>query len=325
MDPQHPTDPRPETGPDASDPAYPHAVPSETAANLDADLDARATRCSRPCAPCCGAPPTPGRCPRTSPGGSRSPSRRPRSCGPATTSCSTSSASATPTPSTPSRRRTTSSSSPASPTVGHQDDNVVPLLRRRWPLIGVAAAIVAFLAIAGAVVVQQRSSNNGLAAIPPAGSTAGSAGSVHVQISNTAYTKDGLVAGAQTLIASPGPDASVGDAPSAGPLVTQSGAAACVERAGRLGRGSREHRPGHLRRAAGSHRRRPEVRLDLGVCGAARLRSTATRGSSRTPSRSRRASVARGGNNPADATVTAHESFGDGRYVGALGPPGHSI
>ena len=66
----------------------------------------------------------------------------------------------------------------------------MPLLqRRRWPLIGVAAAIVAFLAIAGAVVAQQRSTNNGLAAIPPAGSTAaGSAGSVHVQISNTAYT-----------------------------------------------------------------------------------------------------------------------------------------
>jgi hypothetical protein len=121
----------------------------------------------------------------------------------------------------------------------HDDDHddVVPLLRRRWPLVGVAAAGVALLALAGGVLLQQRSGNDGLAAIPPSGSTTGSAGSagsagsvgsVHVQVSNTDYTKDGLVAGAQALIASPGPDASVGDAPSAGPLVTQSGAAACV-------------------------------------------------------------------------------------------------
>jgi hypothetical protein len=47
-------------------------------------------------------------------------------------------------------------------------------------------------------------------------------------VSTTAYTKDNLVPGAQALLASPGPDASVGDAPSAGPLVTQAGAAACV-------------------------------------------------------------------------------------------------
>ena len=51
-------------------------------------------------------------------------------------------------------------------------------------------------------------------------------------MSSTAYTKDGLIAGAQTLIASPGPDASVGDAPSAGPLVTQAGAASCVNALG---------------------------------------------------------------------------------------------
>jgi hypothetical protein len=117
---------------------------------------------------------------------------------------------------------------------GHDsdDDNVVPLLRRRWPLIGVAAALVAFLALAGAVIVQQRGSNSGLAAIPAQGTAAGSAGSVHVQVSNTAYSKRDLVTGAQALIASPGPDASTGDAPSAGPLVTQAGAAACVQALG---------------------------------------------------------------------------------------------
>jgi hypothetical protein len=122
------------------------------------------------------------------------------------------------------------------PDAGHQDDNVVPLLRRRWPLVGVAAAVVALLAIGGAFVVQQRSATSGLAAISPqdstAGSSAGSAGSVHVQVSATDYSQDDLVTGAQTLIASPGPDASVGDAPSAGPLVTQSGAAACVSALG---------------------------------------------------------------------------------------------
>ena len=58
--------------------------------------------------------------------------------------------------------------------------------------------------------------------------TGGSAGSVHVQVSTTAYTKDVLATGAQTLLDSPGADASVGDAPSSGPLVTQAGAAACV-------------------------------------------------------------------------------------------------
>jgi len=110
------------------------------------------------------------------------------------------------------------------------DDTVVPLLRRRWPAIGAAAAAVAILAIGGAVAANQlRSGSGGLAAIPPQGATGGSAGSVHVQVSTTAYTKDSLVSGAQTLIASPGPDASVGDAPSAGPLVTQTGAAACVQ------------------------------------------------------------------------------------------------
>ncbi|HEY7989505.1 MAG TPA: hypothetical protein VIE19_09825 [Lapillicoccus sp.] len=113
------------------------------------------------------------------------------------------------------------------------DDRVVPLPRRRWPLIGAVAAGVALLAIAAAVVANQsRSGDNGLATIPPGGSTGGSAGSVHIQVSSTAYAKDSLVAGAQTLITSPGPDASVGDAPSAGPLVTQAGAAACVNALG---------------------------------------------------------------------------------------------
>jgi hypothetical protein len=109
---------------------------------------------------------------------------------------------------------------------GHR--TVVPFGRRRWPLVGVAAAGVAVLAIAGAVVVNQTRSGSGLATLPPQGGTGGSAGSVHVQVSTTAYTKDGLVTGAQTLMDSPGPDASVGDAPSSGPLVTQAGAAACV-------------------------------------------------------------------------------------------------
>ena len=111
-----------------------------------------------------------------------------------------------------------------------QPDNVAPFGRSRWPVIAAAAAVVAVLAIGGAVVANQfRGGSGGLASIPPQGSTGGAAGSVHVQVSNTAYTKDSLVSGAQTLIASPGPDASVGDAPSAGPLVTQAGAAACVQ------------------------------------------------------------------------------------------------
>jgi hypothetical protein len=122
---------------------------------------------------------------------------------------------------------------------GHREDEdsspgrrtVVPFARRRWPMVGVAAAGVAVLAIAGAVVVNQTRSGSGLAAIPPPG-TGGSAGSVHVQVSTTAYSKDGLAAGAQALLDSPGPDASVGDAPSSGPLVTQAGAAACVSALG---------------------------------------------------------------------------------------------
>jgi hypothetical protein len=104
----------------------------------------------------------------------------------------------------------------------------VPFVRRRWPMVGVAAAGVAVLAIAGAVAVNQTRSGSGLASIPAQNGTGGSAGSVHVQVSTTAYTKDGIVTGAQTLLDSPGPDASVGDAPSSGPLVTQAGAAACV-------------------------------------------------------------------------------------------------
>jgi hypothetical protein len=105
---------------------------------------------------------------------------------------------------------------------------VVPFVRRRWPMVGVAAAGVTVLAIAGAVAVNQTRSGSGLASIPAQNGTGGSAGSVHVQVSTTAYTKDGIVTGAQTLLDSPGPDASVGDAPSSGPLVTQAGAAACV-------------------------------------------------------------------------------------------------
>lgn len=108
------------------------------------------------------------------------------------------------------------------------EPTVVPFVRRRWPMVGVAAAGVAVLAIAGAVAVNQTRSGPGLASIPAQNGTGGSAGSVHVQVSTTAYTKDGIVTGAQTLLDSPGPDASVGDAPSSGPLVTQAGAAACV-------------------------------------------------------------------------------------------------
>lgn len=116
---------------------------------------------------------------------------------------------------------------------GDGGDRVVRMPRRRWPLIGAAAAGVALLAIAAAVVTNQsRTSDNGLARIPPPGSTGGSAGSVHVQVSSTSYTKSDLATGAQTLIASPGPDASAGDAFSVGPLVTQAGAAACVDALG---------------------------------------------------------------------------------------------
>ncbi len=112
---------------------------------------------------------------------------------------------------------------------GDGGDRVGRMPRRRWPLIGAAAAGVALLAIAAAVVTNQsRTNDNGLARIPPQGTTGGSAGSVHVQVSSTVYTKTDLATGAQTLIASPGPDASAGDAISVGPLVTQAGAAACV-------------------------------------------------------------------------------------------------
>jgi len=228
MDPQHPTDPRPETAPDTGADAYPQVVASES----DVDIDAAGDPVQSAVRTLLRNEPDPG-----------------------------------PMPADLSRRIEMSLAQAAvgragddelfdelgfsdpdavhsvedaddvivftgEPDDGHGDDNVVTLRRRRWPLIGAAAAIVALLAIAGGFVAQQRSSNNGLAAIPPAGSTAGSAGSVHVQISNTAYTKDGLVTQAQALIASPGPDASVGDAPSAGPLVTQSGAAACVDALG---------------------------------------------------------------------------------------------
>jgi hypothetical protein len=110
----------------------------------------------------------------------------------------------------------------------HAERTVVPFVRRRWPMVGVAAAGVAVLAITGTVVVNQARSGPGLASIPPPNGTGGSAGSVHVQVSTTAYTKDVLATGAQTLLDSPGADASVGDAPSSGPLVTQAGAAACV-------------------------------------------------------------------------------------------------
>ena len=105
---------------------------------------------------------------------------------------------------------------------------LVPFVRRRWPMVGVAAAGVAVLALAGAVVVNQTRTGSGLASLPPQNGAGGSAGSVHVQVSTTAYTKDGLATAAQMLLDSPGPDASVGDAPSSGPLVTQAGAAACV-------------------------------------------------------------------------------------------------
>ncbi|HEY8306902.1 MAG TPA: hypothetical protein VIG79_09490 [Lapillicoccus sp.] len=228
MDPQHPTDPRPETASDTGADAYPQVVASES----DVDIDAAGDPVQSAVRTLLRNEPDPG-----------------------------------PMPADLSRRIEMSLAQAAvgragddelfdelgfsdpdavhsveeaddvivftgEPDDGHGDDNVVTLRRRRWPLIGAAAAIVALLAIAGGFVAQQRSSNNGLAAIPPAGSTAGSAGSVHVQISNTAYTKDGLVTQAQALIASPGPDASVGDAPSAGPLVTQSGAAACVDALG---------------------------------------------------------------------------------------------
>src|SRR6476661_1738107 len=180
MDPQHPTDPRPETAPDSAA-AYPQVVPSES----DVDIDAAGDPVQSAVRTLLRNAPDPG-----------------------------------PMPADLSRRIEMSLAQAAvrragddelfdelgfsdpdavhsveeandvivfngEPDDGHHDDNVVPLLqRRRWPLIGVAAAIVAFLAIAGAVVAQQRSTNNGLAAIPPAGSTAGSAGSVHVQISN---------------------------------------------------------------------------------------------------------------------------------------------
>ena len=224
MDPQHPTDPRPETAPDTGADAYPQVVASES----DVDIDAAGDPVQSAVRTLLRNEPDPG-----------------------------------PMPADLSRRIEMSLAQAAvgragddelfdelgfsdpdavhsvedaddvivftgEPDDGHGDDNVVTLRRRRWPLIGAAAAIVALLAMAGGFVAQQRSSNNGLAAIPSAGSTAGSAGSVHVQISNTAYTKDSLVTQAQALIASPGPDASVGDAPSAGPLVTQAGAAACV-------------------------------------------------------------------------------------------------
>ena len=228
MDPQYPTDPRPNTGPDSGDAAYPPPVPSET----DVDLDAAGDPVQSAVRTLLRNAPDPGPMPadltrRIEESLARAAVRRAGDdelfdeLG----------------FSDPDAVHSVEEADDVivftgEPDDGRQDDEVVPLFRRRRPLVGIAAAIVAFLAIGGALVVQQRSSTNGLAAIPAAGSTAGPAGSVHVQISNTAYTKDGLVGGAQALMASPGPDASVGDAPSAGPLVTQAGAAACVDALG---------------------------------------------------------------------------------------------
>jgi hypothetical protein len=114
----------------------------------------------------------------------------------------------------------------------NEADELAPR-RRRWTVVGAAAAGVAILTLGGAVLVNQtRSANDGLASIPPSGASGGSAGSVHVQVSTTTYTKDDLATKAKALLDSPGPDASVGDAPSAGPLVTQSGAGGCVNALG---------------------------------------------------------------------------------------------
>ena len=76
---------------------------------------------------------------------------------------------------------------------------LVPFVRRRWPMVGVAAAGVAVLALAGAVVVNQTRTGSGLASLPPQNGAGGSAGSVHVQVSTTAYTKDGLATGPQVF------------------------------------------------------------------------------------------------------------------------------
>ena len=118
MDPQHPTDPRPDARP-------PGRRRRRTTRGRPSESDATSTRpatpCSRRCARCCGTPPTPARCPPTSPGASRCRSRRPRSDARATTSCSTSSASATRTPSTRSRNANDIIVFSGEPDDGHHD------------------------------------------------------------------------------------------------------------------------------------------------------------------------------------------------------------
>lgn len=108
-------------------------------------------------------------------------------------------------------------------------------LRRRWPVLLAAAAVLALVVIAGSVVVRGlHSPNDGMASLPGVGSTEGSAGTnvtaLHIQISETAYDEATLPGLARTLLSSPGPAVQANDAeaPAVGPLATTAGASACL-------------------------------------------------------------------------------------------------
>lgn len=108
------------------------------------------------------------------------------------------------------------------------------VVRRRWPVLAAAAAAVVTVgAIGTAGLSQLRSGSDGLASLPgSSGVPTHLSGRLHVQVSTTAYTKATLAAGARTLLDAPGPEASSGDAPSAGPLATDAGVDACLEALG---------------------------------------------------------------------------------------------
>ncbi|MEP6630920.1 MAG: hypothetical protein ABJA89_10640 [Lapillicoccus sp.] len=113
----------------------------------------------------------------------------------------------------------------------------VSVLRRRWPVLAAAAAVVALLAVAGANLFgQTRSGSDGLASIPgPSGQASPTvsvatavAGRLHLQASGVAYTADTLASGARALVTTPGPEVGADQAAALGPLATTEGANACV-------------------------------------------------------------------------------------------------
>ncbi|MEO7233865.1 MAG: hypothetical protein ABIW80_00675, partial [Lapillicoccus sp.] len=123
------------------------------------------------------------------------------------------------------------------PTEPADSADSLSLLRRRWPVLAAAAAVVALLAVAGANLFgQTRSGSDGLASIPgPSGQASPTvsvatavAGRLHLQASGVAYTADTLASGARALVTTPGPEVGADQAAALGPLATTEGANACV-------------------------------------------------------------------------------------------------